>query len=646
MRKMVFATITILVTSIFIPVSYGKPLDVVGYNWIYAVAVTGKGKLYRGVLINISVIVTKGQGEVYISTSPLAEKDMQASALTAARIACEILGKNFFNYNFYYKVSSNAIIVGGPSAGIPLTVVTFSALSGIPINRNVLATGMINPDGAVGPVGGIPEKSEAAAKFGAKIFLIPFGQSIVTKYEKREKRIGPFIFTYVVPVKINMTKYALENWGMLIKEIRNIYEAIEYMTGYKVQINTIKKVKLSKNIEKILEKQKNRILTIAEEYYVNVSKEINASTLHVEEKRRLLNTLKKYSLSAIIIAKKSSEPYYAIEQAFNSAVYTEWIRLVYQYYSGKSIDCAIRDIEEYINSTLNFLLRVGDHIKNVTELSIYVGAIYNALDSLRSLDFAKKLWKVDVYESLYYASLSKWRAYRASMWVSFISQGNGRYNFSLIKRIAETYLAECRSTLSYTSAVLEESGYSTEYLEDSLQSYEMAKMLFEKKRYLFSCIESIRSLSYSETAFNLWIISVGTNPGYLISHARFTALLSISKILSVTDPVFSELFFLKAENASQIAQKIFCYKISSYHSKLLHDLLTYNKLNYTNISPSTLVKSSNETGMNTGSTKEQYGKYMNIVYFLLAVFIILAIIITMLYIIRRSYNVPRSPSSP
>ena len=37
-------------------------------------------------------------------------------------------------------------------------------------------TGTINPDGTVGPVGGIPQKVEGAADEGIKTVLIPAGQ--------------------------------------------------------------------------------------------------------------------------------------------------------------------------------------------------------------------------------------------------------------------------------------------------------------------------------------------------------------------------------------------------------------------------------------------------------------------------------------
>jgi len=39
-------------------------------------------------------------------------------------------------------------------------------------------TGTINSDGTIGPVGGVPEKAQAAGQYHAKIFLVPKGKGV------------------------------------------------------------------------------------------------------------------------------------------------------------------------------------------------------------------------------------------------------------------------------------------------------------------------------------------------------------------------------------------------------------------------------------------------------------------------------------
>ena len=69
---------------------------------IKAVAVTSGES--RGVVIDITVIVTPGDGKVFVSTTPFTEIDMQGSAQLAALTACDLLGIDFMKYNFFYEI--------------------------------------------------------------------------------------------------------------------------------------------------------------------------------------------------------------------------------------------------------------------------------------------------------------------------------------------------------------------------------------------------------------------------------------------------------------------------------------------------------------------------------------------------------------
>ena len=86
-------------------------------------------------------------------------------------------------------------------------------------------TGTINPDGSIGPVGGIFEKAEAAYTGSAKYFLIPKGQSIDHITHKETIVEGPFVTIRTITQEVNVTQYAKENWNMKdTKEIKSSYE--------------------------------------------------------------------------------------------------------------------------------------------------------------------------------------------------------------------------------------------------------------------------------------------------------------------------------------------------------------------------------------------------------------------------------------
>lgn len=65
--------------------------------------------------------------------------------------------------------------VGGPSAGLIFTLALIDRMTedSVTDGRHIAGTGTIDPDGTVGPIGGVQQKVMAAASAGATIFLAP-----------------------------------------------------------------------------------------------------------------------------------------------------------------------------------------------------------------------------------------------------------------------------------------------------------------------------------------------------------------------------------------------------------------------------------------------------------------------------------------
>jgi len=78
-------------------------------------------------------------------------------------------------YDFPFKVSISTDNIGGPSAGLAFTLGIVNTLSGgnVTGGLNVAATGTIRPDGTVGDVGGVKQKTSAVESAGATVFLVP-----------------------------------------------------------------------------------------------------------------------------------------------------------------------------------------------------------------------------------------------------------------------------------------------------------------------------------------------------------------------------------------------------------------------------------------------------------------------------------------
>ncbi len=144
-----------------------------------AVYVGSNGK-FHGVLSNLTIAVAwPGEGIVYFSAEPLTELDTQAAARLAALVASVIAGVNYNNYDFFVRLQTTSTTIGGPSASAAMAVAILAALTGAKLAEKASMTGMIEPDGTIGPVGGVPEKLRAAARAGVKLFLVPKGQLVV-----------------------------------------------------------------------------------------------------------------------------------------------------------------------------------------------------------------------------------------------------------------------------------------------------------------------------------------------------------------------------------------------------------------------------------------------------------------------------------
>ena len=79
------------------------------------------------------------------------------------------------DYAYPFPVSIDVTDIGGPSAGLAMTLGVIDALSSGSLTggHTVAATGTMDASGDVGDVGGVPQKTVAVENAGATIFLVP-----------------------------------------------------------------------------------------------------------------------------------------------------------------------------------------------------------------------------------------------------------------------------------------------------------------------------------------------------------------------------------------------------------------------------------------------------------------------------------------
>lgn len=138
-----------------------------------ALAWTGVG----GDVLSVEVALLEGNGQLVL-TGQLGEvmQESAKAAITYARYVLAQLGlKDRFSEktDLHIHVPAGAIPKDGPSAGITIATALVSALTGLPVRREVGMTGEITLRGKVLPVGGIKEKLISAHRAGLKVVILP-----------------------------------------------------------------------------------------------------------------------------------------------------------------------------------------------------------------------------------------------------------------------------------------------------------------------------------------------------------------------------------------------------------------------------------------------------------------------------------------
>ncbi|HWR27512.1 MAG TPA: S16 family serine protease [Candidatus Thermoplasmatota archaeon] len=519
-----------LLSTPVMPMSVGIPAGVISEGnisfdyrnvTVYAPAVSQLDTGYVGVISTITVTVQgNGSGRVFVDTLPLTDVDMQGSARLAVKVATALVNMDTrphldpLTCDYFFVVRTASPMIGGPSAGAMMTVAVISLLENWTLDNTTVMTGMINPDGSIGPIGGIPYKIDAAHSVGATRFLIPKGQTTYTEMITEYQNINGIIWQNTYPVTRNVTEYAQTNYGMEVFEVEDINDALLYFTGWTFPVKESPDKITTEDYITAMKPLATSLLDDARQSYQNASNLFNDTTIPNRYPNYYRNQVTDFLNTASDRLDESShwydeEVYYtSTSKSFQSLIDSHFVTHICRYFTSERQ-------EELVQSLINQTVR---NYQNNTELaknaSIHgmvtlqcVGAAQQRISEAASYlsEANTSFLNADYFTALYNIAYAQERIESVQWWLNISTpfHDSGEINETMITSLAEEYLDDAQQAIIYSEIILDEMGKTSDYLNDAKDLLETARSEQEKGYSAAALFGSFETLVKANLALEL-----------------------------------------------------------------------------------------------------------------------------------------------
>jgi uncharacterized protein len=447
-----------------------------------AVAQTSEG--WIGVASFITVSASEGDGRIFVDTFPLTQIDTQGSARLAAEAAASLARVDLSKVDLYIVIRSDSPVLGGPSAGGTLAVAILASLLNRTVDPRVVMTGTINPDGTIGPIGGVVQKAEAVHSIGAERFLVPQGQT--TARENPDSN-----------VLVDVGEFALSQWNLTVMEVDDLREAAKWMVGVDIKPAGEGDIDLGKYNE-VMSAAAREMLDAANDLARDAGEELESAGLTFDQRRHLdpYNHVDE-RIDEAEQARVDEKFYLSASYAFQAKINATYILNALRYFKSQRKATAKEVIEEAESIVEDALETVNEtSFTSVTAFECYAAAEKRAFEALRSSETAWELYYDDRLESaLWESAYMSQRAQSALWWASLCQEfpGDIDINGTVLRDVAQEYLADLKYLLAYAQSFGQTGSPFLAKAEEALQTG--VNDNFEDGAYAAAILESLKARS-------------------------------------------------------------------------------------------------------------------------------------------------------